>query len=636
MSSLIDSIPPDITEGIPFPLTQGGQLAKNAFPADGAFDVAVNGIGFFLRASAQAPYERASEQVRKQQLDTSQEAGEQSLSSWWIRSQVSWHMGAGIRWYEPGAEAETQHRFGTSQGVDVWSEGELSLLRSVTSAGAFAADTSLLTLRRGGVDGYVRASGSTVAWVGVTGGISTTLAASGATQPAATGGIVWVGHQGRVSRWDTSGAGTLTTPLTCSGRARVWWVKQRLVVAVGNALYWVAPTATGAVETVGTKVADHPDADWVWTDVAETPDAILLSGYSASESAVLAVTVEDADPVPLWSSPRQVAQLPRGEQVTCMGTYLGSYVVLGTTSGARVGVIGTAGAVSYGPLTVPTVEPVTDVAFRDRFAYVAVSRALPDGTSGAARVDLSAPVGDTGLYAWAWDVSTNSTATSSSVAFMGNTDRVILAAGGVVSTQSETALVPRGWVESGRVRYRTTELKSFQYVKLAGRLNNGEVEVTAVTDDGVEHRVMTYGQTTGIEGEAAVAVAGRPQLADLAFRLYLAPSDGSPTSPVVSGFSVKALPTVRRARLHRFPLSCYDFETSRDGQAGTGYKGSALDRVLELEELESVAAPVQVRDRRTGEAFVGLIESVEFTGSDNPDRGQANFGGLLTVTVRQL
>ena len=630
--ALIDSYPPDITEAIPFPLTQGGQLAKNAFPAAGSFDVAVNGIGFFLRASEQNPYERASEQVRKQQLDTSQEAGEQSLSSWWIRSQVSWHMGAGVKWYEPGAEPETQYRFGTSQGVDVWSEGELSLLRDVSNAGAYAADATVLTFRRDGVDGYVRASGSSLAWEGVTGGISTSLPAAGVTQPTAAGRIVWAGHSGGVSRWDTTGAGSLTTPYTCTGAARCWWAKQRLFVAVGSNLYWVDPAGSGTVES-GTLVASHPDPDWVWTDVAETPDAVLMSGFSSSDSGVLAVTVEDADPLPVLSSAKQVAKLPLGEQVMCLGTYLGSYVVLGTTSGVRVGVIGTAGTVSYGPLVLGTDEPVVDVAFRDRFAYVAVSRALPDGSSGVARIDLSAPVADTGLYAWAWDVSAKSTATASSVGFVGNTARVVMLAGGVVSTQSADALVPRGWLESGRIRFRTTELKSFQYVKLAGLLNGGTVEVTAVTSDAAEHRVMTYGPTTGIEGEAAVAVPGRPQLADLSFRLYLE-SVGT-SSPVVSGFSVKALPTVRRSRLVKFPLSCFDFEASRQGTK-LGYDGSALHRVLELEELESVAAPVQVRDRRTGEAFVGLIESVEFSGGDNPDRKFANFGGVLSLTVRQL
>lgn len=633
MTSLIDSFPPDITENIPFYFTKGGETAAKTFKADERFDVHLNGLGFLLRARPDSPYERAGEQVRKQQIDSSNEAGEQTLSSWWIRSQVSWHNGAGVRWYEPGAEAETAYRFADSQGVDVWTEGELSLLRDTTTTDGFAADTTLLTLRREGVDGYVRASNTALAWVGPT-TLTASVPTGGATQPAATGQVVWVGHTGGVSKWDVTGAGALTTPLTCTGRARVWWIKQRLFVAIGNTVWWVAPSATGVLESVGQKVVEHPDASWVWTDVAETPDAILLSGASGSESVVMAVTLEDADPLPLLSSPRQVLVVPRGEQVTCMGTYLGSYVVFGTTAGVRVGTVGQSGTVSLGPLTVKTDSPVADVSFNDRFAYVAVTAALPDGSSGVARVDLSAQIGDTGLYAWAWDVSAKAAGAASAVAFVGNTDRVVVAAGGTVATQHATQFVGRGWLQTGRVRYRTTELKSFQSVKLAGVLNNGKLDVTAVTDDDVEHRVMSYGPTTGIEGEAAVRVPGRARLANLGFRLSLSPSPGG-DSPVVAGFSVKAFPVVAKPRLVRFPLSCFDFEKTRDGDT-VGMDGGALLRVYELEALENAGAPVQVRDVRSGDAFTGLIEAVEFAGTESPDADEPNFGGVVSVTVRVM
>ena len=49
--------------------------------------------------------------------------GEQSLDGFWLRSQVSFHKGAGIKYYEPGSEKETQYRFDDSEGVDVWTPG---------------------------------------------------------------------------------------------------------------------------------------------------------------------------------------------------------------------------------------------------------------------------------------------------------------------------------------------------------------------------------------------------------------------------------------------------------------------------------------------------------------------------------
>lgn len=631
---LDDSLAPDITEGLPLPLTRGGQLASNQFPADERFDVAFNGLGFTLRASEQTPYQRASEQVRKQQIDTSDDAGEQSLGSWWVRSQASWHMGSGIRWYEPGAETVTAYRFANSQGVDVWTAGEVKLLRKADPvASALSASTTLATLRRGGVDGYVVASGSALSWRNATGVvISASLPSSASTQPAMSGGVAWVGHGTGVSRWDTAGAGTLTTPLT-GAAARVWWVKSRLVVSQGAKLYELAPTATGAI-TAGTVIVEHPDPAWVWTDVAETADAILACGYASSESTVYAFSLVDGTPLPTLGGARQVAKFPPGEQVMCLGAYLGAYVVLGTTRGIHVGVIGQDGAVQYGPLVVETTAPVTDVTFADRFAYASVTGDLPDGSSGVVRVDLSSPVEDTGLYAWAWDISTGSTATASSVCLLGNTDQVVVAAGGVLVQQHASELVPRGWVESGRIRYRTTELKNFQYTQVTGVLHDGQVELTAVDLAGVEHRVVTYGPTTGIDGEAGISIPGQPRLSSLALRMWLTPS-AEGVSPVVTGLSLKALPSVRRARLVAFPLLCEDFETLRQG-GRIGYEGAALHRVLELEALESRAEPVQVRDRRTGEAYTASIESVEFSGVQNPDRELSNVGGVVTVTVRLL
>ena len=208
---------PDITESIPAPLTGGGVTAAN-YSADLRYDVMVNGMPFNFRINGQFPYQRAGNQTRKQQLDTSSEAGEQSLSDWWFRSQTSWHRGAGVRYYEPGSIEDTQYRFADSQGVDVWTEGQIALLPDMTDAvSGLTTPVYVSTHRRSGVDGFVSAAGDALAWRDDTGAsvITATLPAAQATQPAAQGGIVWVGRLNAVSKWDTAGAGTLTSPWTC-------------------------------------------------------------------------------------------------------------------------------------------------------------------------------------------------------------------------------------------------------------------------------------------------------------------------------------------------------------------------------------------------------------------------------------
>src|SRR5690242_2776901 len=97
------SVSPDISESIPSTLSTRDE-ATTAKRGRVRWDITVDGIGFILGIDDQHPYVRESAPVQKQQTDTSTEPGEQTLDGLWIRSQTSWHLGAGARFYEPGAK----------------------------------------------------------------------------------------------------------------------------------------------------------------------------------------------------------------------------------------------------------------------------------------------------------------------------------------------------------------------------------------------------------------------------------------------------------------------------------------------------------------------------------------------------
>jgi hypothetical protein len=122
----------DITDDIPLDIGQPTLPSNIWFNTGTAFDVAIGGQPFIYATSEERPYERATAPYRKQQFDNSQEPGEQSLTGWWIRSQSSFHRGAGIKFYDPSAGEEVEHRFETSKGVNVWTPGQATLLREVT------------------------------------------------------------------------------------------------------------------------------------------------------------------------------------------------------------------------------------------------------------------------------------------------------------------------------------------------------------------------------------------------------------------------------------------------------------------------------------------------------------------------
>jgi hypothetical protein len=119
----------DITEGLPYVLSNPNAVRTYALNG-AAYDISINGLPFFIFASDEFPYIRQTAQYRKDQVDQSNEPGEQTLTGWWLRSQSSFHQGKGINFYDPSAGETVQHRFADSKGVDVWTNGQATLLNS--------------------------------------------------------------------------------------------------------------------------------------------------------------------------------------------------------------------------------------------------------------------------------------------------------------------------------------------------------------------------------------------------------------------------------------------------------------------------------------------------------------------------
>ena len=103
------------------------------------FHVAINGVPFFLYPNPEYRLTRGPVSDQKDQIDTSSEPGEQSLTSWWYRSQSSFHLGCGMEFFDVVRRKDTdQYRFDHSLHVDPWTKGEVSLLpeyREIWSGG---------------------------------------------------------------------------------------------------------------------------------------------------------------------------------------------------------------------------------------------------------------------------------------------------------------------------------------------------------------------------------------------------------------------------------------------------------------------------------------------------------------------
>ena len=411
------------------------------------YDCAIAGLPFFLGPSKEYPYKRETAQYRKQQIDQQKEPGEQTLTGWWLRSQSSFHNGAGIRYEEPITGPEVGTRFNRSAGVDVFNIGKVTLLPDTTKNADITVSTGVAPIVIGGtdangVDVVLTASGSTL-YRTTAAGVTTTITwgGSGAILALAQDGVNYYAanatgiYKGTLA--GGSGSSIFTHPTTATS-VKMNWVKQRIIACVNQVIYEVTPITSYSVATtslldniatiktttahnfgVGSQVTiasvgspyngtwsvlsvpdstritvfisnanvaeatatgtavlasnnnlpvyAHPNPTWVWTGICEGPNAIYVSGYVGDSSTVYRLSLDTSGAVPLLTKAVTAADMPKGELIYALGSYIGKYMVFGTSKGIRVGTIDTSGFVSsgyitYGPLTVVTngYDPASD------------------------------------------------------------------------------------------------------------------------------------------------------------------------------------------------------------------------------------------------------------------------------------
>lgn len=107
-------------------------------------------LGFNKKITNETPEERATAQFRKEQFDSQANVGDQSLTGWWTRGQLSFHKGAGVTYYEVLEGDSVLNRFDDSEDVSVFEPGQVTLTRSRESVGVAAVDAVPAPLSGGG------------------------------------------------------------------------------------------------------------------------------------------------------------------------------------------------------------------------------------------------------------------------------------------------------------------------------------------------------------------------------------------------------------------------------------------------------------------------------------------------------
>jgi hypothetical protein len=630
----------DITEGIPYVLSNPAGSTSYT-PTGPAYDVAFSALPFFLAASDEQPYRRVTAQYRKQQIDQTREPGEQTLTGWWVRSQSSFHLGAGIKYFEPIQEESLRFQYTESKGIDVWTRGQATLLNDTASFYTGAAPAQMVGVNDGTNDCIFVTDGTALKKI-TSAGSATTITQAGTASTIyslTTNGSSYYFINGTHIHRGSVGATPADAEIyNASGttRATIRYVKQRLIAAIGNVIYELNANHGGG--SLPAAFFTHPNANWVWSSISEGPNAIYISGYdpNGTSSSVFKIGLDPATAnalgFPTLETPTVIIDMPSGERINDFDVYLGTYAILATSAGFRVGVADATGDVQYGPLLFRDAA-CTAIAFKDSYAYIATK---VDGEAGLVRTDLSTTVIASALYfPWAWDlVAAGTSATASQVAFFGNSDRVAFSTGNNIWAESTTSLVASGYLRTGYIRYNTLETKIYKLLQARIDTTNGGIDIKSIDSTDTEYSIGVFSQ-----GETVPEInVNYPTTAQeyLGFKFTISRSTTDVTKgPLFTGYQLKSLPAVPRQRLIQYPVFCYDHESDKFNNE-VGYEGSAYDRMSQLEQVENVGDTIRVQDFRTGESYLGIIEEMDFINRTPEDKRFSGFGGTLLVTIRTV
>lgn len=657
----------NITEGgdyseIAFSLSNPQSAASLYTPNDYAYDIAINGQPFFMQTSDQTPYRRATAQYRKEQYDQTREAGEQSLTGWWFRSQSSFHLGQGIKYFEPAQDESLRFQYTESKGLDVWTRGQATLLKEVTQGHNTTGDlhtnlrpfqylrsirwtTSGITYD--GVmlhDEYdvdkIDTAGTVIHFIDYNAGINDKVYAicdDGTT-------AYWVTNDsvgGKLQVWkkalnlNSTSAGVLMfdKPGITVINAVFENVKGRLVLCVNNKIYEI--TASSAA--LPTEIYTNPEPAYSFTSVTESGSAIYVSGYNGIQSTIIRFSLEADGGMPTLAFATTAAEMPAGEIIYKIYQYLG-FMLIGTSRGLRLGTIAADGSITYGKLVVETTQPCYDFAARGSYVWCATG---VEGEPGVIRISLGDVV-ETLTPAYAYDLyypgATGKTTTA--CAFFGDTSRLCFATKKTGATDGHayyehaTNKISSGYLQTGYIRYNTLEDKIFKFISPRVDTTNGAFIVQSVGEDGSEYSIGGYAQGVQTSELGIPYPTGNHQYLGFKFTLNRS-SSNSANGPLFTGYQLKALPAVLRQRLIQYPLMCYDRESDSLNNE-VGYDGRAFDRLTLLEQIENAGDTIRVQDFRTGESYIGLIEEMDFRNVTSTDKRFNGFGGILLVTVRTV
>lgn len=462
-------------------LQLGGDFSQPFYTGTGSspdvpytLQCAIQGHPFAIEPSM---YERATVDFRRETADQSREPGEHSLTNRgpWRRIARDWGWGAGQDFWD--WDDSDRRRFRESKGIDVFTDRHKIQLHHDTRNIRETTATNLTTLAVGlylyVVDGNdllhtIEPDEETPTFVDSVIEVSDTAAP---IETITTDGVRVYAALGANGIHSTTLGATTSDTLTTYAATLVQYANGRLIAAKAGELVEVDSGGTT------TEIKTHTITSFDWTAVAGAPNGIFAGGNAGDRSEWFYIGVNSATGG--LTAPIPIVPLPDGETLNAM-TFYGGVMIVGTSRGLRLAVVGEA-ALAYGavievPGGVTALEPQGEDCW---FAW----KNYDSTSTGLGRVRLSRRLDEDPLVpAYASDLMATAQGTIGGVTTF-ESERYF-AVNGVGFFAEYADLVASGTLNQGQVDFGVPEPKALVSFDLRHDPLDGEVEVLITEDDG--------------------------------------------------------------------------------------------------------------------------------------------------------
>jgi len=513
---------------------------------------------------------RATIDPIRQGFDTQGTPGEQSLNQAgvWKRSRNNWDLGAGQR--EADTDEANNRRFYTSTGVDVWTRNEVTLLKTTEQEDPLSTtNLYMATAKPGTADPDVTANhyiyctdGADVrrsnddgdTWADVTdddpaGGAIVGIASDGHSVYVAstTGDTVQ-----KITSAAKSGTTANTDVWTLADVDGVWVANGYLLASVASRL---TQLAVGSAPSTDLDIASTSFGQVKnWISVIGTPAGIYAAGTQGNTSRIFYIGINDSTTNPL--NPVIAAELPQGETINVLA-YYGGLLCIGTNKGIRLGMITGNGYVTYGPridIKDHDGNLVGTTCFEPQGEFIWFGWTdYESAKTGLGRLALSEFTSSL-VPAYASDLmSTSGQGVVQGVVTSFDGRRLFSVSGNGVWQERTSLYVATGSIDSGRVRWGTTEKKAVTTVDVKhGGLRTGESVVVKVLAE--DDEAIALGVTSDTDDETTPGITALPATSGEYVSSVVILAGPGGTTPTLKRWTFRAIPMPFISEVIKLPI----------------------------------------------------------------------------------